>query len=150
MTAPHASTTAGTSREEAIALFRQAIDRGWNQGDLGAIDELFAEDFVEHQPGIAPGREGVKGSIRFLRTAFPDLRLAVQDVAAEGDRVWLRISATGTHAGPFGEAPATGRTFRIDVIDVARIARGRIVEHWGVADRTSLAQQIGLVPGGAH
>ena len=152
MTASRASTTATTattSARETIALFRQAIERGWNQGDLSAIDELFAEDFVEHQAGIGPGREGVKGSIRFLRTAFPDLRLTVEDAAAAGDRVWLRISGAGTHEGPFGDAPATGRRFRIDVIDVARVADGRIVEHWGVADRASLAQQIGQAPGGA-
>jgi predicted ester cyclase len=148
MTASHAIAAVTTPAEEAVALFRQAIERGWNQGDLAAIDELFADDFVEHQAGIAPGREGVKGSIRFLRTAFPDLRLTVEDAAADGDRVWLRISAVGTHAGPFGQAPATGLRFRIDVIDVARVTGGRIVEHWGVADRASLAQQIGVVPAG--
>jgi predicted ester cyclase len=134
--------------EANIATFRRAIDEGWNQGNLEVIDELFAPDFVEHQPGIAPGREGVKGSIRALRAAFPDLHLAVEDAAATGDRVWLRLHGTGTHDGPFMGLPATGRRIDITVIDVVRVADGRLVEHWGVADRMSVAQQIGLIPGG--
>lgn len=134
--------------EANIATFRRAIDEGWNQGNLEVVDELFAPDFVEHQPGIAPGREGVKGSIRALRAAFPDLHLAVEDAAAADDRVWLRLLGTGTHDGPFMGLPATGRRIDITVIDVVRVADGRLVEHWGVADRMSVAQQIGLVPGG--
>ena len=98
--------------------------------------------------GIGPGRDGVKGSIRVLRTAFPDLHLAVEDVAATDDRVWLRLHATATHEGPFMGLPGTGRRIDITVIDVGRVVDGRLVEHWGVADRFSVAQQIGLVPGG--
>lgn len=131
-----------------IATFRRAIDEGWNRGSLEAIDELFDPDFVEHQVGIGPGRDGVKGSIRALRTAFPDLHLTFDDVAAVGDVVWARLSATGTHTGPFMGTPGTGRPMRVDVIDVARVVDGRLVEHWGVADRLSVAQQIGLVPSG--
>jgi predicted ester cyclase len=147
MTASRVSATITTSTDDAATLFREAIERGWNNGDLAAIDDLFADDFVEHQTGIGPGREGVKGSIRFLRTAFPDLHLEVEDQATVGDRVWTRITGTGTHLGLFGEAPATGRPIRVDVIDVVRVVDGRIVEHWGVADRMSVAQQIQAVPG---
>ncbi len=143
MTAPTSSVT-----EANIATFRRAIDEGWNNGNLAAIDELFAPDFVEHQAGIAPGRDGVKGSIRALRTAFPDLRLEVEDVIADGDRVWLRLRATGTHEGPFMGLPGSGRLIDITVIDIARVVDGRLVEHWGVADRFAVAQQIDLVPGG--
>ena len=107
-------------------------------------------DFVEHQAGIAPGRDGVKGSIRILRAAFPDLHLAVEDAIADGDKVWLRLSATGTHDGPFMGAPGTARPIELTVIDIARLVDGRLVEHWGVADRLSVAQQIGVIPGGRH
>ena len=142
------AVTSMTVGEKNTATFRQAIEAGWNQGDLDSIDELFAPDFIEHQVGIGPGRDGVKGSIRTLRTAFPDLRLTFQDVVTDGDLVWARIVATGTHDGPFMGAPATGRPVRVDVIDIVRLRDGRIVEHWGVADRFSVAQQIGLVPTG--
>lgn len=137
-----------TSPSTNLEILRRAIDEGWNKGNLEVIDELFAPDFVEHQAGIAPGREGVKGSIRALRTAFPDLHLVPEDSATDGDIVWVRLAGTATHRGPFLGVPATGRSIRVDVIDVARVVDGRIVEHWGVADRLSLAQQIGLVPGG--
>ena len=136
--------------EANIATFKRAIEEGWNNGNLEAIDELFVPNFVEHQAGIAPGRDGVKGSIQVLRTAFPDLHLTVEDAIAEGDTVWLRLSATGTHEGPFMGLPGTGRRIDITVIDIARMVDGRLVEHWGVADRLSVAQQIGLVPGGRH
>jgi steroid delta-isomerase-like uncharacterized protein len=139
-------STASTT-EANIAIFRHAIEQGWNRGNLAAIDELFAPDFVEHQVGIAPGRDGVKGSIQELRSAFTDFHLQVEDAIAEGDRVWLRLHATGTHAGPFMGVPATGRRIDVTVIDIVRIADGRLVEHWGVADRLAVAQQIGLVAG---
>jgi len=143
MTASSVSVTGAN-----IATFRRAIEEGWNKGNLEAIDEIFAPDFVEHQPGIGPGRDGVKGSIQVLRTAFPDLHLAFEEVTATGDLVWTRLNATATHEGPFMGVPGTGRRIDITVIDVVRVVDGRLVEHWGVADRFSLAQQIGLVPGG--
>lgn len=136
--------------EANIATFRRAIEEGWNKGNLEAIDELFVPDFVEHQVGFGPGRDAVKGSIRSLRIAFPDLHLTFEDVVAEGDMVWARLSGAGTHEGPFMGLPATGRRMRVDVIDIVRVADGRLVEHWGVADRLSVAQQIGLVPGGSR
>ncbi len=134
--------------EANIATVRRAIDEGWNKGNLEAIDELFSPDFVEHQAGIATGRDGVKGSIRILRTSFPDLHLTFEDVIAEGDMVWARISARGTQDGPCMGLPATGRPVRLTVIDIVRVVDGRLVEHWGVADRFSVAQQIGLIPSG--
>lgn len=134
--------------EANIATVRRAIDEGWNKGNLEAIDELFAPDFVEHQAGIGPGRDGVKGSIRILRTAFPDLNLTFEDVMADGDAVWVRLSARGTHQGPFMGLPGTGLPIHLTVIDIVRVVDGRLVEHWGVADRLSVAQQIGLVPAG--
>jgi steroid delta-isomerase-like uncharacterized protein len=144
----HAVPQAPTADADGTAILRMAIERGWNQGDMAAMDEVFAADHVEHQVGIEPGREGVKGSIRYLRTAFPDLHLTIESTLADGDRVWTRISATGTHMGPFMGVPATGRSFRIDVIDIVRVVDGRIVEHWGVADRLSIAQQLGVVQAG--
>lgn len=91
--------------EANIATFRRAIEEGWNKGNLEAIDELFVPDFVEHQVGFGPGRDAVKGSIRSLRIAFPDLHLTFEDVVAEGDMVWARLSGAGTHEGPFMGLP---------------------------------------------
>jgi predicted ester cyclase len=133
--------------EVNIAAFRRAIEDGWSRGDAAVIDELFAPDFVEHQAGIGPGRAGVIAAAMALRAAFPDLRMTFEDVVATGDMVWARLRATGTHAGPFMGVPATGRGIDITIIDIVRFVDGRLVEHWGVADRLNLAQQIGLVRG---
>lgn len=140
--------SSGPVAEANIATFRRAIEEGWSKGDADVINELFAPDFVEHQAGIGPGRAGATAAAQSLHRSFPDLRLTIEDVIATGDMVWARLRATGTHAGPFMGAPATGRRIDITVIDIVRVVDGRLVEHWGVADRLSVAQQIGLAPGG--
>lgn len=130
--------------------FRRIIEEGFTQGDLDAFDELVASHCVEHQmhapdvPTVGPASpKAIAGS---LRRAFPDLTLTIEDLATHGDKVWARIRSTGTHDGPFlGNAP-TGRRMAIDVIDVARFEDGKMVEHWGVADRLGVLLQLGLGP----
>ncbi|HZD72384.1 MAG TPA: ester cyclase [Actinomycetota bacterium] len=135
------------SAEEARneAAFRRLIEQGFSRGDTGVVDEVFAEDFVEHQSGIQPpGREGVKAAIAFLHRAFPDLRVLVQDLTVAGDKVWAHLVARGTHEGHgFGEP--TGRRIEIDIMDLCRFQDGQIVEHWGVPDRFAQMQQLGLL-----
>jgi predicted ester cyclase len=77
--------------------------------------------------------------------------LTIEDVVADGDRVWARLRATGTNTGPF-IGPPTGKQMSVDVIDICRLSNGRIVEHWGVADRLATMQQIGRMrqPSGAN
>ncbi len=127
------------------AAFRRLIEEGFSRRDTAVVDELFADDFVEHQSGIEPpGREGVRLAIAFLHRAFPDLQVSVEDLTADGDRVWARLLARGTHEGNgFGEA--TGRTIVIDIMDVCRFRDGLIAEHWGVPDRFGQMQQLGLL-----
>ena len=72
-------------------VFRRLIEEGFSKGNLAALDELFAPDFVEHQDGFTPPNiEGVKAAIVSLRTPFPDLRLTVEEIIASGDRTWAR------------------------------------------------------------
>jgi predicted ester cyclase len=127
--------------------FRRLIDEGFNKGNLPALDELFAPNFMEHQDGfVPPNVEGVKGAIVSLRTPFPDLKLTIEEIIASSDKTWARITARGTHQSPFMGRPATGKSFAITVIDICRFDNGKIVEHWGVADRLSLMGQLGLLP----
>jgi predicted ester cyclase len=125
---------------------RRLINEGFSEGRLEVADELVSDDCVEHQnygPGHAPGARSVIGS---LRAAFPDFRLVVQDLAVHGDVVWARNVASGTNHGSFMGHQPTGRSMRVDVIDVVRVRDGRIVEHWGVPDRLSALMQLGLAP----
>jgi predicted ester cyclase len=133
--------------EENEKVFRRVIEEGFNKGNLAALDELFAPNFMEHQHGfVPPNVEGVKGAIIGLRTPFPDLKLAIEEIIVSGDKTWARITAPGTHQAPFMGRPPTEKSFAITVIDICRFENGQIVEHWGVADRLSLMEQLGLLP----
>ena len=75
-----------------------------------------------------------------------DLSMTLEDLVVDGDKIWGRAQATGTNLGPIiGQVP-TGRTMTIDVIDICRFKGGMLVEHWGVPDRFSQLQHLGLLP----
>jgi predicted ester cyclase len=89
--------------------------------------------------------EGLKQDIQYLRAGFPDLHLTIEDMVADADTVWIRMTARGTNRGPF-MGPPTGKPIHITVMDVCRFENGRIVEHWGVPDRFAVLAQLGLLP----
>jgi len=137
------------STEQNKEMFRQLVDEIFNQGNMSLVDELFATDFVEHEelpPGIPGRREGVKALTSQLRKAFPDFKAEIEDLIAEGDRVVVRMTWTGTQMGEFMGIPSTGKNFSIEVIDIIRIVGGKIVEHWGIMDNMGMMQQLGVVP----
>ena len=134
---------------ESEQLFRRLIEEGFNGGDLTVADAVTSPDLAEHQdfgPHHAPGAEGVRAVISSLRRAFSDFHLQIEDIAVSGDTVWARMTATGTHDGPFMGHPPTGRRMRAIVFDAIRVADGRMVEHWGVPDRLSVLYQLEIVP----
>lgn len=135
--------TAARNRE----LFRRVVEEGFSQGNLAVIDEIIAPHHEEHQAGMGPGPEGVKGAIAYLRSVFPDFTLTVEDTTTDDDTVWGRLRARGTQLGPHMGMPPTGRRIEIDVIDICRFEGGKMVEHWGVPDRFALMEQLGLLPG---
>jgi predicted ester cyclase len=140
-------TTATDSVEQ---ICRAVIERGFNNGDLEGLDALVATDIIEHQDGATSGIDGLRALITELRTAIPDLHLAIEDTATSGDTTWFRIRSTGTNDGPIWGRPPTGRPIDITVIDIMRVADGRMVEHWGVADRLAVLKQIGAMGGGGR
>lgn len=135
------------SEEYNKQVFRQLIEKGFNKGNLDALDEICAPNFIEHQDGITPPTvDGLKGAIASLRTPFPDLNLTIEEITACGDKTWARITGRGTHRGAFMGRPPTDKSFAITVIDICRFENNKIVEHWGVADRLSMIAQLGLWP----
>jgi steroid delta-isomerase-like uncharacterized protein len=135
------------SEEQKKKVFERVIEEAYNKGNVDVLNEAFAPNFVEHQAGIAPPTaEGVKRSIAFLRGAFPDLKLTVEEIIENGDKTWARITARGTHQGPFMGFPPTGKSIVVTVMDVCRYDNGQIVEHWGVADQLAVMAQIGALP----
>jgi steroid delta-isomerase-like uncharacterized protein len=137
------------SIEQNKALARQMVEEVFNRGNMSGADQFLAPDFIEHEelpPGIPQGREGVKQLAAMLRSAFPDFTATIEDLVAEGDKVVIRMTWTGTHKGEFMGVPPTGKSISIGVIDVIRIAGGKFLEHWGQMDSMGLMQQLGAVP----
>lgn len=127
---------------------RRYYDAVLNRGDIDLLDDLAAADYVEHDPlpGQGDGRQGLKDRVTMIATAFSQT-FTIEDVIAEGDRVVVRWTGSGTHVGEFMGIPPTGRSFTIAGIDIHRIEGGRMAEHWHVVDQLSLLQQLGLIPG---
>ena len=121
------------------------IEDGFNKGDLSVVDEIVAVDCKEQQRGNSDGNEGTKEVITTLRTWFPDFTMSAKDVAAVGDKVWMRFTASGTNQGSVMGRPPTGKKMTIDVIDIVRFKDGEIVEHWGVPDQLGMMIQLGLM-----
>ncbi|HUA05150.1 MAG TPA: ester cyclase [Solirubrobacteraceae bacterium] len=134
--------------EDNKAIVRRIIDEAWNRGELATVDELFAPDYVEYnpRPGQEPGIEGYKGGILMLRAAFPDLRLELHEILAEGDRTAVRYTLHGTQEGELMGLPASGQRVASDGMVFARFEDGKVVERWGVQDMLTLLQQIGAFP----
>jgi steroid delta-isomerase-like uncharacterized protein len=128
---------------------RRLYDEVFNQGRLDAAAELMAPDAIDHEePGAPGGPKSLTDVVERLRTAFPDLRVKVEDMITEDDRICTRTTMTGTHTGDFWGMPPTGKSFSIQGMDISRFEKGMIVEHWGVTDALSLMQQLGAMPAG--
>lgn len=136
------------STEEHKAVIRHYIEEAWNKGNVGIIDELMAAQYARYMGVGAPplNREGQKQRILGFRRAFPDLRLEVEDMVADDEKVSFRLVLRGTHQGEFLRVPPTGKIIQVGAVDIARFAGGKIVEQWGQTDLLGLMQQIGAIP----
>jgi steroid delta-isomerase-like uncharacterized protein len=120
-----------------------------NAGDIDGFGRQLADDFVEHEelPGIPPTKKGVVQYFRMMLAAFPDMRMAVEDVIASGDKAVARVTVSGTNTGEFMGMPATGKSAAVKLIDITRFGDdGLAREHWGVVDQLALMQQLGVIP----
>ena len=132
----------GTAENKDIV--RRTYDEVVNNHNLDVLGHYFAPDYVSHKtPG---GLEGTKQLFLTLFEAFPDVRVSVDSIGGEGDRVWVRITMRGTQQGPFMGMPPSGKTFAATTVNEARLENGRIVEEWGVTDTLTMWQQLGLLP----
>jgi steroid delta-isomerase-like uncharacterized protein len=121
----------------------------WEEGNLGLVDELLAPDYVNHSPGMPgqpEGPEGVKAVVSMFRAGMPDLRVVIEDMIAEGDKVVMRYRIEGTHEGELFGVPPTGRRVNIESITVERVSGSKIREHWRVTDTLDMMQQLGAIP----
>jgi steroid delta-isomerase-like uncharacterized protein len=118
----------------------------WHQGDLERIEELFASDFVRHDPGREiHGPEENRQFIKGFRAAFPDVHFTVLDQIAEGDKVAVRYRLQGTHLGDFQGMPPTRKQVGYSGILIYRVANGKIAEQWTEFDLLGFLKQLGVL-----
>ena len=136
--------------EENKRLILEHYDSFLNRQDADALREQLAQDFVDHEmpPGMPPGPEGAIRLRAMLHNAFPDLRIEIEDIVAEGDRVAVRARWTGTHRGslPMLPFPPANRGLDITGMVFWRLDGGKIAERWAVLDRAGLMQQLAPQP----
>lgn len=135
------------STENNKLLVRRLYDEVFNRQQPETVAELATPDYVEHDPlpGQGDGRSGLAERVRLLISAFAP-RFEIHDLLADGDRVVVRWTHTGTHVGTFAGIPPTGRSFQISGIDIYRVENAHLAEHWHVVDQLALLQQLGVLP----
>lgn len=133
--------------EEKKKLILDHYEAFLHQQDAEAVRQQLTPDFVDHEmpPGTPPGPEPALRWRAMLHQAFPDLRVKIEDLVAEGDLVAVRASWTGTHRGHFPpmNVPPTNRNFVFTGMVFWRISGDRIAERWATLDRMGLQQQLG-------
>ncbi len=130
-------------------LVRQMVDVVQNQHQLARMAEFFTPDFVNHLDHApdSPLNSIEKAQQVFTQmfAAFPDLQVTIQHQVAEGDLVMTHKQFSGTHQGTFMGVAPTGKQITFAVIDILRVADGKIIEHWAIQDRLGMMQQLGLI-----
>jgi predicted ester cyclase len=140
-------------RTETSVEQNKRVSRAWieafNVGDRAAESEVLGPDYVAHAPAsLEPAALDSEAWAKFLdsfREGFPDLRLTIENVVAEGDLVAQRIRFTGTHTGVFQGLPPTNRRVEFSGLELNRFVEGRVAEHWFQLDALGLLQQLGLM-----
>ncbi|MGQ0670706.1 MAG: ester cyclase [Actinomycetota bacterium] len=127
---------------------RRFIDEVFNKHNLDTADELLADDFTDHDPfpGQPNDKKGGIEGFRMMFEAFPDMKATVHDLIAEGDRIAIHSTTSGTHQGEFMGIAATGKRVEMGGIDIVRIVDGKATEHWGIFDAMGVMQQLGVIP----
>jgi steroid delta-isomerase-like uncharacterized protein len=130
-------------------IVRQVYEEIRGGGQLDLVNEVFAEEYVGHDPTAIPeevrGRQAFKDQTSHYRSAFPDLRFSVDSIVAEGDEVVVRWTATGTHRGAVVDESPTGHEVTVAGFGSWIVRDGKITEHWGIIDLMGLLRQIGAI-----
>ncbi len=120
-----------------------------NNHDAARFSELVSENYVNHNPGVGPGREGLISFMGHWFDTLSDTRVVVEDAFGVGDRVVGRYTYHARHTGPFVGVPASGARITMRSIDIWRFENDRFVEHWDELNLLEVFQQMGAVPDGA-
>jgi predicted ester cyclase len=128
-------------------LVRTACKVIWCDHELSRIGEFYAEDYQADYPMTdwGEGLEGIKNLAIQQREAFPDYREEVDELIDAGDKIIVVLKIRGTHEGPLGGMPATGKSFEIRDVTICTCKNGKIVKQAGLSDYLAAYTQLGLI-----
>ena len=129
--------------EKNKATIRKGIE-AVNERNLALLDELMASDFFDHTLQTR-GLEGAKQFYALFFKGFPDFQMAIEDIVAEGDKVWVRITFKATHTGEWMGITPTGKKVKTEMVDIFRIVNGKLVEYWKVNSNLDFLKEISLI-----
>ena len=128
--------------KEIVHAFINAV---FVKHDLSVLDQYMRDDYIQHNPDVPQGKEGFRQFFEATFKAMPDFRYSVHQIIAEGDRVVVYSTSSGTQkGGEWRGVSPTGNRLSFDVFDMFRLQDGRLAEHWDVADTYTLFNQLGL------
>lgn len=130
------------------AATQERLAKAVNSGNLDELNEVFAQNVVDHDPAPGQGR-GPAGFIQFfttLRTAFPDLKVTPDHMVSGDNDLAIAYTISGTHRGDFLGVPPTGKHVSTRGMQIARFEDGKIVERWGSSDELGILKQLGAAP----
>jgi predicted ester cyclase len=133
--------------ERYMAMARRWFTDGW-AGNLAMADDIFSEDLRTN--GVQVGVAGPVGRIRDRLTGFPDVITSIQDMFVSGDKLAVTLIWRGTHTGPYGGVPATGRPVEIRDTAIWHFRDGRVIEILTLQDQFAFLKQIGYLPESVH
>jgi steroid delta-isomerase-like uncharacterized protein len=129
-------------------LARREIEEAFTRGELEALDQLVADDYISYDPTLPEpirGRDAYRAHIASIREGIPNLVVRIDDQIAEADKVVTRWTATGRHEGTLFGVPPTGNDVEMTGISIERVDDGLIVEDWVLWDALGLMRQLGVV-----
>lgn len=147
-----------TTTAEHKEIVRRYYEDAFNDGRTELLDELIAEDVLNHDPvsdeTLSPeearGFEGFVRHVEAARAAFRDATVTIEDMIAEDDTVLVRFVFTGTHEGPFAGIEPTGNQMSMSNMFLMRIEDGKIAERWAESDNLGMLQQLGILSSPEH
>lgn len=128
------------SESENTAVVLRYWDRCWNHHDVGALKETHQETFAQN--GIAIDIAQLQESLRGFFGSFPDVRVAIEDVMAQGDRVLMRVTYQATQAGPYEGIQPRGGRFDVSGLELFLVLEGRVSHHWHEMDHLAILRQL--------
>jgi steroid delta-isomerase-like uncharacterized protein len=133
-----------------MAKKNKAIVRHWikelDKHNFEIMDEIVSPDVTFHFPGNTMTFDAYKQFVNAVYEGLPDLHHEIEDMIAEGDRVAMRVTDSGTHNGVFMGVPPTGNKVTVSAMAIFRLAEGKIVEGWEEMDMQNLMQQLETIP----